>query len=80
MFVLFLSKSSCCTVVELFPQSSGCRPAESMVCTYHRRKAHGNHARYLGYRYEPLTARPGSLSPSGTTILPEDLRKVFQEL
>jgi hypothetical protein len=54
-FHMNYTRSSCCGVIELFPQASGCDRTNGMVCTYHKRKAHGNHARYLGYEYIDIT-------------------------
>lgn len=55
LFTKYRSVFSCCGIVELFPQALGCDRGNGMVCTYHKRKAHGNHARYLGYEYSDMT-------------------------
>jgi hypothetical protein len=49
------SSFACCSVIEVFPQSVGCTQKNAMdVCQIADRKGHGNIARLLGYRYQPV--------------------------
>ena len=87
LFLLqFLQCDSCCGVIEIFPQSEGCSKDQNnlSVCEFHKRKAHGNHVRYLGYQYLQVTALPNSFTNVGTivdvTLLENNINSIMKSM
>lgn len=72
-------RSHCCGVIELFPQKKG-KLCVKEVCRYYLRQAHGNHARYLGYKYIPLISDDDSFTESGTIVNIQNLEQTISTM
>lgn len=68
MFHMNYTRPRCCGVIEIFPQSVGCQKHHGQVCSYSKRIGHGNHARFLGYKYITVQSPPNSLLATGTEV------------